>query len=128
MKLTLIEYNKRKNFLQILCRKRGGETSSRALSRELVVEPSSRETHDQRRIHIWLLKIFRCRKLIIFTEMSLSCVWKLYQRKKESVLIVVVLFISWIVLGIIRKSKKIWMIRKIYDNIITLQKGLCQIF
>ena len=106
MKLTLIEYNKRKNFLQILCRKRGGKTSSRALSRELVVEPSSRETYDQRRIHIWLLKIFRCGKLIIFTGMSLSCVWKLYQRKKESVLIAVVLFISWIVLGIIRKSKK----------------------
>ena len=47
-----------------------------------------------------------CRKLIIFTGMSLSRVWKLYQRKEEGLLIVIVVFISWIVLGIIIKSKK----------------------
>ena len=50
---------------------------------------------------------FRCRKFIIFSGMSLFSIWKLYQSKEKSWLIVVVSLISWIVLGIIRKSEKI---------------------
>ena len=80
-------------------------------------------SHDQRQTYIWFLKIFRCRKLIIFTGMSLSRVWKLYQEKEKSLLIAGVLFILWIVLGIIRKAKnkkKNRTIAKIYNSIITL--------
>ena len=79
---------------------------------KLVIPTNSDQNPDQthnimRRTHIWLLNIFRYRKLIIFTGISLFSIWKLYQRKEESLLIVVVSLISWIVLGIIRKSKKI---------------------
>ena len=46
-------------------------------------------------------------------------IWKLYQRKEEIYVIAVILFLSWIVLGIIRKSTKIEWLEK-YKMILLL--------